>query len=303
MGAAQCQAPAAGYRWPAGGNRQNPSHDTGDTQHRRHRRSGCSHSQSLRAQISSSSNRGAIQTLEPAGSDDTDPRVLAHYFAAHQGRNAAHSSRRGRLFGLFWPLTLAPAHARTTAVLVAELDAGNPPPIQPNPSRRPSVTPQSRATARQFNAELIALKLLVRPRLASWNVGTALSSEAEGADRLARGNGHADAAPSPCSVPFCHAYSSNLNLFQANLTSFRFFVSFCKNCVRATHPRNVPTWTGKWRIAWCHLHRTPQLFAAKSIIFSPTAVLQRFSFFTCSKEHIISSKPMPSLNSNVRSVG
>ena len=59
-GAAQRQPPAAGYRRPSGGNCQNPSHDAGDTQHRRHRRSGCSHSQSLRAQISSSSNRGAI---------------------------------------------------------------------------------------------------------------------------------------------------------------------------------------------------------------------------------------------------
>jgi hypothetical protein len=38
----------------------------------------------------------------------------------------------------------------------------------------------------------------VRPPLASWNAGAATSSEAEGANRRAHGNGRADAAPSPC---------------------------------------------------------------------------------------------------------
>jgi hypothetical protein len=38
----------------------------------------------------------------------------------------------------------------------------------------------------------------VRPPRASWNAGAATSSEAEGANRRAHGNGRADAAPSPC---------------------------------------------------------------------------------------------------------
>jgi hypothetical protein len=45
----------------------------------------------------------------------------------------------------------------------------------------------------------------VKPPPAWWNVGTMLSSEAEGAGRLARGNGRGDVAPSPCSAPSCHA--------------------------------------------------------------------------------------------------
>jgi hypothetical protein len=31
----------------------------------------------------------------------------------------------GRLFGLFWPLTIAQSHTRAAAVLVDELDASN----------------------------------------------------------------------------------------------------------------------------------------------------------------------------------
>jgi hypothetical protein len=39
-----------------------------------------------------------------------------------QGRSTA--DKRGRLFGLHWPLTIAQSHTRTATVLVDEFDAG-----------------------------------------------------------------------------------------------------------------------------------------------------------------------------------
>jgi len=57
----------------------------------------------------------------------------------------------------------------------------------------------------KFDVEVITWRLWFTPPLASWDVGRALSSEAEGADRPAHGNGRADVAPSPCSAPSCHA--------------------------------------------------------------------------------------------------
>jgi hypothetical protein len=46
---------------------------------------------------------------------------------------------------------------------------------------------------------------------------------AEGADRLARGNGRADVAPSPCSAPSCHAlpHSPGLGCREEGLEHFQ----------------------------------------------------------------------------------
>jgi hypothetical protein len=69
----------------------------------------------------------------PVANEETDSILFECRLDVHQDRSAGHGERRGCLFGLFWPLTIAQAHARTTAVLVAELDAGTP--------RRSSLTP------------------------------------------------------------------------------------------------------------------------------------------------------------------
>jgi len=57
----------------------------------------------------------------------------AHKFVVLFGRVLAHNTRRGRLFGLFWPLTFAQSHTRTATVLVDEFDAGQ---FQAAPNRQ-----------------------------------------------------------------------------------------------------------------------------------------------------------------------
>src|ERR1039458_4466872 len=60
-----------------------------------------------------------------SSSGKTIPASSKADWIAHQSRDVAHSSRRGRLFGLFWPLTLAQSNTCSTAVLIDEVDAGN----------------------------------------------------------------------------------------------------------------------------------------------------------------------------------
>ena len=55
--------------------------------------------------------------------EEADSRILECGLDPHQGRDVAHSRRRGRLFGLFWPLMFAQSHTRAAAVLVDEFDA------------------------------------------------------------------------------------------------------------------------------------------------------------------------------------
>src|SRR5664280_3857491 len=54
---------------------------------------------------------------------EVDPGLFEGCLDPHQGRDVAHSSRRGRLFGLFWPLMFAQSHTGAADVLVDELDA------------------------------------------------------------------------------------------------------------------------------------------------------------------------------------
>jgi hypothetical protein len=54
--------------------------------------------------------------------EEADSGLLEGCLDLHQGRDVAHNRRRGRLFGLFWPLTLAQSHTWATAVLVDEFE-------------------------------------------------------------------------------------------------------------------------------------------------------------------------------------
>jgi hypothetical protein len=61
----------------------------------------------------------------PVANEETDSILFECRLDVHQVRSAGHGERRGRLFGLFWPLTLAQSHTRAAAILVDEFNTGS----------------------------------------------------------------------------------------------------------------------------------------------------------------------------------